>query len=217
MKKRAVEQKRRQSVKGSHSKKASKGRVADLIRNKAVVTVKEVLAEKISRNTLANLAKKGELVRLKPGVYESIYRDISENESLVDVSAQAPKAIITLLSALQFHGLTTQNPNHVWIAFPRGQRVPKITYPPIRHFIFSDKPYVYGAEKHEVQGVTIQVYSIAKTIADCFKYRNKIGLDVALEALKEGLRENKATRDEIWNAAKICRVQNIIRPYMESL
>jgi len=191
--------------------------IAQLLDEKSVVTVKDAVSAKLSRNMLSDMAKKGLLTRMKPGVYEKNHRDVSEYESFVDISAQAPKAVITLLSALQFHELTTENPHHVWVAFIRGQRVPKVEYPPMHHVIFSEKTYHYGIEEHKAQGVIFKVYSVAKTIADCFKYRHKIGLDIAMDALKEGLNSQKTNAIEIWEAAKICRVQNIIRPYMEAL
>ena len=192
-------------------------RVEQLLKGKSVVTVKDAVSAKLSRNLLSDMAKKGLLTRIKPGVYESNHRDVSEYESFVDISVQAPNAVIALLSALQFHDLTKKNPHQIWVAFSRGQRIPKTEYPPMHHVIFSKKTYLYGIEEHKAQGVIFKVYSVAKTIADCFKYRNKIGLDVAIEALKEGLDSRKTTTIEIWEAAKVCRVQNIIRPYMEAI
>ncbi len=195
----------------------SKIRAGQLLNKKAVVTVKDIVSAKMSRNLLANMAKDGQLVCIKPGVYESTQRELSEFESFIDISVQAPKAVITLLSALQFHEITTENPHKIWVAFARSQRVPKIKYPPMRSFLYSEKAYLYGVEHYEAQGVSFKVYSVAKTIADCFKYRNKIGLDVAIDALKEGLKSKKTTNNDIWEAAKVCRVQNIIRPYMEAI
>jgi len=190
--------------------------IEQILENKSVVTVKDLVSAKISRNILADMANKGFLTLIKPGVYESNHRDVSEFESFVDISVQAPNGVVTLLSALQFHGITTENPHRIWVAFLRGQRIPNIEYPPMRHVIYSEKSYRYGIEEHNAQGVTFKVYSVAKTIADCFKYRHKIGLDVAIKALKDGL-NNKTDINEIWVAAKVCRVQNIIRPYMEAI
>lgn len=196
---------------------SAKIRAGHLLNSKGVVTVKDIVSAKMSRNLLAHMARNGQLVRIKPGVYESTQRELSEYESFVDISVQAPKAVITLLSALQFHEITTENPHQIWVAFARGQRVPRIEYPPMRSFLYSNKAYCYGIEQYEAQGVAFKVYSVAKTIADCFKYRNKIGLDVAIGALKEGLSSKKTTINEIWEAAKVCRVQNIIRPYIEAI
>ena len=205
------------SKESTKPKRAINPKIAKLLAEKGVITLKDTQKAKISRNELSNMAKEGYLTKLKGGVYESKKRKVSEHESLIDVCAQAPKAVITLISALQFHELTTQNPHQVWVAFPRGQRVSKIEYPPIRHVIYSESPYYHGIEEHQIQGVLVRVYSVAKTVADCFKYRNKIGLDVAIEALKESLEVKKTTLDELWLAAKICRVQNVMRPYMEML
>jgi len=207
MNKKAVEPVRKQAFK----------LVDKILARKSVVTIKDLESTNVSRNILADMAKEGILTCIKPGVYESNNRNVSEFESFEDISVQAPNAVVTLLSALQFHELTTENPHQVWIAIQRGQRVPKIKYPPTRHVIFSEKTHKFGIEEHMSHGVILKVYSVAKTIADCFKYRHKIGLDVAIEALKDGLKSKKTNINEIWEAAKICRVQNIIRPYMEAI
>lgn len=116
-----------------------------------------------------------------------------------------------------FHDLTTQSPHEIWLAIPNKAHLLKLDYPPLRIVRFSGAALTQGIETHVVDGVSIRVYSVAKTVADCFKYRNKIGLDVALEALRESRREKRATNDELWHYAKICRVANVIRPYMESI
>src|SRR5262249_46839841 len=125
--------------------------------------------------------------------------------------------VVCLLSALQFHGLTTQLPAEVWLALERGTRRPKEEQLPLRVVFFSGPAFSHGVEEHEVEGVPIKVYSPAKTVADCFKYRNKIGLDVALEALRECWRQKRCTMDDLWRSARVCRVANVIRPYLESL
>ena len=123
----------------------------------------------------------------------------------------------TLLSALRFHGLTTQNPFEVWMAVGIKARRPELDWPPVRIVRFSGPALEYGVEEHDIEGITVRVYNAAKTVADCFKYRNKIGLDVAIEALRDCWRKQKATADELWAAAKVCRVTNVMRPYLESL
>ncbi len=125
--------------------------------------------------------------------------------------------MVCLLSALQNHHLTTQAPFEVWLAIAEKARLPKIEYPPLRVVRFSGPSLSFGIEEHEVDGVRVRVYSPAKTVADCFKYRNKIGLDVAIEALRDCLRQRKATRDELWSAAKVCRMSNVMRPYLEAV
>ena len=125
--------------------------------------------------------------------------------------------MICLLSALQFHGLTTQLPLQVWMAMPRGSHVPRIAYPPIKMVQFTGAAYPEGVETHYCDQVAVRVYSVAKTVADCFKHRNKIGLDVALEALKDARAQGKVNIDELCRCAKVCRVTNVMRPYLEAL
>ncbi len=122
-----------------------------------------------------------------------------------------------LLTALQFHKLTTQLPRQIWIAMPRGSHTPRIDYPPIKMVQFTGEAYTAGVEAVERDGVKLRVYSVAKTVADCFKHRNKIGLDAALEALKDARARNKASVDDIWRNAQVCRVAHVIRPYLESI
>ena len=128
-----------------------------------------------------------------------------------------PQAVVCLSSALRFHELTTENPFEVWIALKPGAWSPRIEYPPIRVVRVSGDALTFGAEEHRVEGTKIKVYSPAKTVADCFKFRSKIGTELAIQALRECFREKKATMDELWEAAKVCRVSNVMRPYMESL
>jgi len=128
-----------------------------------------------------------------------------------------PSGIICLLSALRFHGLTTQSPYEIWMAIGHKARSPKKPGIPIRITRYSGKSLTSGVEQHKIEGVSIRVYNPAKTVADCFKFRNKIGLDVALEALRDCYRSRKCTMDELWKYAKICRVANIMKPYLESL
>jgi predicted transcriptional regulator of viral defense system len=132
------------------------------------------------------------------------------------VAARAPQAVFCLLTALQFHGLTTQLPRQVWIALPQGSHTPKMDYPPVKLTQYSGDAFKQGIETHRIDQVEIRVYSAAKTVADCFKHRNKIGLDVALEALKDARSQKKASADDLWRYAKICRVANVMRPYLEA-
>lgn len=124
---------------------------------------------------------------------------------------------VCLLTALQFHELTTQLPRQVWIAMPRGSHPPRVDYPPLKMVQFTGDAYPAGVEEVERDGVRLRVYSVTKTVADCFKHRNKIGLDVALEALKDARAHSNASVDDIWRFAKICRVANVMRPYLESV
>jgi predicted transcriptional regulator of viral defense system len=133
------------------------------------------------------------------------------------VAKRVPGAVICLLSALAFHEITTQSPPAIWIALRKGARRPALTSPSLRIVRLSGPSLTEGTENHQVEGVPIRIYSAGKTVADCFKFRNKIGLDVAIEALKDCLRQKKANVNEIYRYAKICRVSNVIRPYLEAL
>lgn len=153
------------------------------------------------------------------GVGSSLLADHppSENRTLVEVCRKVPQAIVCLSSALRFHELTTESPFAVWIVLKPGAWSPRMEYPPVRVVRFSGAALTFGMVEHYVEGTEIKVYSPAKTIADCFKFRSKIGTELALQALRECFREKKATMDELWEAAKVCRVANVMRPYMESL
>ena len=141
----------------------------------------------------------------------------SEFESLATVATKVPQAVLCLLTALQFHELTTQLPRQIWIAMPRGSHAPRIDYPPIKMVQMTGDVYSEGIEMVECDGVTLRIYGIAKTVADCFKHRNKIGLDVALEALKDVRTKHKVSVDDLWHYAKVCRVVNVMRPYLEAV
>ena len=144
-------------------------------------------------------------------------REVSAHGSLAEVARRVPKGVVCLLSALRFHGLTTQAPFEVWLAIENKSLAPKLDFPPLRIVRFSGAALTEGVEEQVVDGVTIRITGVAKTVADCFKYRNKIGLDVALEALREAWHEKRMTSDDIWRYAKICRVANVMRPYLDSL
>lgn len=157
------------------------------------------------------------MIRLSRGLYALPDQPTSEHSSLAEVSAKYPNVLVCLLSALQFHGLTTQSPFEVWVAIPNKARAPKSDYPPLRVVRFSGFALTQGVEEHLVDGIPVRVTSVAKTVGDCFKYRNKIGLDVALEALREARSAKLLKMDELWHYARICRVANVMRPYLETL
>jgi predicted transcriptional regulator of viral defense system len=171
----------------------------------------------VPRNYLGRLESRGVLQKIDRGLYEVVGLPASEYMSLVEISHKVPKSVICLLSALRFHEIGTQMPSEVWIAIDVKARSPKTEHPRIRVVRFSGEALRFGVQEHEVQGGRIRVYSPAKTVADCFKFRNKIGMAVALEALRECRRQKKATVDELWRAAKVCRVANVMRPYMETV
>jgi predicted transcriptional regulator of viral defense system len=181
------------------------------------VTAREIAAAGIHRQALTRLVEAGELERVVRGVYRLPERPFTEHDGLVLASAAVPQGTICLLSALQFHGIGTQLPADVWIAIDRRAHRPALTYPPLRVVRFTGPALTEGVESHRIEGQTVLVYSIAKTIADCFKYRNKIGIDVALEALREAWRARRFTMDALDRYARICRVQRVMQPYLEGL
>ncbi len=171
----------------------------------------------VPRNYLGRLVRAGKLERVGRGLYSSADHPPSENRTLLEVCRKVPQAVVCLSSALRFHELTTENPFEVWITLKPGAWSPRIEYPPIRVVRVSGDALTFGVEEHLVEGTEIKVYSPAKTVADCFKFRSKIGTELAIQALRECFREKKATMDELSEAAKVCRVANVMRPYMESL
>ena len=175
------------------------------------------LALGIHPRTLYALRDSGQLLEVARGLYRLAGAPTLSTPDLVRVATLVPKAVICLISALAFHEIGTQLPRAVYVALPRTARHPRLSPPPVRVFRFSGPPLAEGVEFHKVDGVEIRVYSVAKTIADCFKYRHKIGLDVALEALRDSRRPRRATMDDLWRYATVCRVKNVMRPYLESL
>lgn len=171
----------------------------------------------IPRVYLTRLTGSGRLTRLARGLYALPEKNFGERQALIEVARRSPKAVVCLLSALRFHDLTTQAPFEVWVAIPNKARAPKLGYPVLRIVRYSGPALTEGVEAHTMDGVTIRVYGIAKTVADCFKHRNKIGLDVALEALREAWRAKRVKMDDLWRYARICRVANVVRPYLETL
>ena len=192
-------------------------RLLDLTRSRGLVRPRDLEPLAISRVALTRAVRRGQLERIGRGLYGLPGREVSANGSLAEVARRVPKGVICLLSALRFHDLTTQAPFEVWLAIENKAVAPKLDYPPLRIVRFSGAAFTEGVEQHVVDAVTIRVTSVAKTVADCFKYRNKIGLDVALEALREAWQAKRMSSDEIWRFAKVCRVANVMRPYLESI
>lgn len=189
----------------------------ELARLQGILRPKDLQEAGIPRIALTRMATQGLLEKIGRGLYQVPNAPLSEHESLFQVAMRVPQAVFCLLTALQIHELTSQIPREIWIAMPRGSHQPRLDYPPLRMTQFSGDAYSEGIDVIQYDRVNIRVYSIAKTLADCFKHRNKIGLDVALEALKEAHAQNKLVMDEIWHHAKIARVTNVIRPYLESI
>jgi len=191
-------------------------RILSLAARQPLVRPRDVEALGIAREFLLRLYRQGILVRPARGVYALADSSVTEHHSLAVAAKLVPRGVVCLLSALRFHGLTTQDPHEIWMAIDFKARKPSIESPALRIVRFSGRALMEGIETHVVEGVRVQVYSAAKTVADCFKYRNKIGIDVAIEALRDALRKRKASIDEIHRFAKVCRVGNVMRPYLES-
>jgi predicted transcriptional regulator of viral defense system len=191
--------------------------VLELVRRRGVLRPRDLSAHSIPREYLVRLLAQGLLQRPARGLYVLADAEAGEHQSLIEASKRVPHAVVCLLSALRFHGLTTQAPFEVWLAIAENARRPKVDYPPLRVVRFSRAALNTGVEEHVLQGVTVRVTDPARTVVDCFKYRNKIGLDVALEALRDCRRQKKATMDELYRAAQARRMANVMRPYLESL
>ena len=172
----------------------------------------------IHNRTLYHMHDKGYVEKIDRGIYKLVEGEISLSHlGLVIVAKKVPQAKVCLISALDFHDMTTAIPHQVHIAIPRTSRDPVLKHPPIKTYRFSGLSLNHGVEKHKLDGNIVSIYNPAKTIADCFKFRNKIGLDIAIEALKNGIRERKASYNEILEYAEICRVRTVIKPYLEAI
>jgi predicted transcriptional regulator of viral defense system len=191
--------------------------VARMVRRSGVFRSRDLDGGGIPRQYLRQAKERGLVKQVGRGLYVARDTPATEHHSLAEATKRVPNGIICLLSALRFHGLTTQSPHEVWMAISRKARRPRENHPPLRIVRFSGAALEYGVLAKKVEGVPIRVYSPAKTVADCFKYRNKIGLDVALEALRDCYRQRKATMDELYEAAKVCRVARVMQPYLESV
>jgi len=192
-------------------------RIISLTKKAGIIRSRDLDEYGIPREYLRRLCDRGVLERQARGIYTLRGAEITEHHSLVQACKRTPKGVICLLSALRFHGLTTQSPFEIWMAIDRKARLPKVEGVPLHVVRFSGRALTEGIERHRIEGVDVSVYCPAKTVADCFKYRNKIGLDVALEALRECRRERRCTMDDLWRFAKVCRVANVMRPYLEAM
>jgi predicted transcriptional regulator of viral defense system len=195
----------------------NRNRTLKLARRSSGVSPRDLADVGIHRQVLTRLVTEGRIERVARGVYRLAEQPITENHGLAIVAAAVPQGVICLLSALQYHGLGTQLPSEVWMALDRRAWRPRLHYPPLRIVRYSGPALTRGVETHVIEGREVRMYSVPKTIADCFKYRNKIGLDVALEALREAWRGKRFTMEELDHYAAICRVQRVMRPYLEAL
>ena len=195
----------------------SENAILKMAHETGVVRAREIRKAGLHPEYLRKLCKSGKLIRTGRGLYVLADGDFTEHHSLTEASKRVPHGIICLLSALSYHEIGTQHPHQIWMAIDRAMRKPKVDYPPIWIFRFSGPSLKEGIEEKKIEGVSVRVYNPAKTVADCFKYRNKVGIDVAIEALKDCWRSQRCTIDELVHYARICRVRNIMQPYMEAI
>jgi predicted transcriptional regulator of viral defense system len=192
-------------------------KVLDLVSKGGILRPRDLRTKRLPKDYLWRLHKQGKLEKVGRGMYAIPGAALTEHQTVVQAALRVPHGVVCLLSALRFHDLTTQSPFEIWMAIDVKARAPKEKIIPLRIVRFSGKALTAGVETHSIEVITVRVYNPAKTVADCFKYRNKIGLDVAIEALRDCWRKKLATSDQIWHYAKVCRVSRVIRPYLESL
>ena len=180
-----------------------------------LVRSRDLTRQKIPRATLMRLVRAGRLKQIARGVYALPDKPLSTQHALAEVAARSSRGVLCLLTALHFHNITRRPPNATWLAIPNKARAPKDDHPPLRVVRFSGPSLTEGVESYVIDGVTIRVYSVAKTVADCFKFRQKVGLDVAVEALRKCFRNGRASREELWHYAQVCRVTEVMHPYLE--
>lgn len=186
-------------------------------RHAGLLRTSQALAAGIHPRTLYALRDRGEIEALGRGLYRLTDMPMLGQPDLVVVATKIPAGVLCLISALSFHEITTQVPHEVEVALPKGAERPRLGHPPVRPVWLSGKAYSEGIETHTLDGVAVRVYSISKTLADCFKFRNRIGLEVCLEALKLARQRRKLDVEELMNFARICRVEKVIRPYVEAI
>ena len=191
--------------------------VAVFKKNGGILRTAQALREGIHPGTLYAMRDSGALEKVSRGVYRLADSPPLVNPDLVTVAARVPGGVICLISALAFHELTTQIPHEVHLALPRGAEEPRLDHPPIKTYRFTGEAFTEGVEVHELDGVGVRIYSPEKTLADCFKFRNQVGLDTVVEAVRFYRERRRIKVDELMRYAGICRVKNIIRPYLEAI
>ena len=192
-------------------------RALNLLRARGMLRLKDFVAKDIEPETLARLLRDKQVIRPARGLYQLPDASIDAAHTLVEAAVLVPKGVVCLISALQFHTLTLQMPSRVWMGIGRTGWKPTISYPPIRFVRFSEWAMIDGVERYSIQSRKIPITDPARTIVDCFRYRNKIGIDIAMEGLREGIRSRKCTPDQLWHYAKKARVWTVMRPYVEAV
>jgi predicted transcriptional regulator of viral defense system len=198
-------------------RRTGKDRALELIEKLELARPRELEAHGISRAQLSRLLNEGLLFRQSRGIYFTARHAPTTEHTLAHVAKRVPRGVFCLLTALRFHGLTTQSAPEVWIALPEKARRPRLDYPRLRVARFSGAALTEGIENYLVEGVAVRVYSPAKTVADCFKYRNKVGVDVAVEALRDFSRKHRGGATELARFARICRVSRVMQPYLDAI
>lgn len=188
-----------------------------MIRRLGVVRAADIEQRSIPRWRLYQLVRKGKVERQSRGIYAASDHPHTAEHALAQVAKRVPNGVICLLTALRFHELTTQLPPEVWLAIPEKARKPRTDYPRLRVTRFSGLSLTEGIEAHRIEGVEVRIYSAAKTVADCFKYRNKVGIDVAVEALRDFSRRRRGGATELARFARICRVARVMQPYLDAI
>ena len=191
--------------------------IESAFKTSSILRTRDLEAHGIWRANLRDYVEQGVLTRVGRGLYTLVGVEAGENHSLAEVGKRVPQGTVCLLSALRFHELTTQQPHETWLALDGRARSPKTDSLALRIVRFTGSALSEGREEHVIEGVPVKIYNPAKTVADCFKFRNKIGLDVALEALRETWRARRCGMSELMRYARVCRVANVMRPYLESL
>ncbi len=198
-------------------KQTQETQILILAKRLGILQIRDLRERGIHPEHLRRLCAKNLLKKSGRGRYILADADLTENHDLALAAKWVPHGIICLLSALRYHEIGTQLPHEVWMALEQRVAKPRIDVPPLHVVRYSGKAFTEGVEKHVIEGVCVKIYSPAKTVADCFKYRNKIGIDVAMEALRECWRAKKCSSNDLWRYAKVCRVANVMRPYMEAI
>jgi predicted transcriptional regulator of viral defense system len=201
----------------SDEPRPQRDRLASFLRAQGISRLAEIRRAGITAATVSRLEREGVVTKLGRGLYQLADASPEGNHSLAEAAKRVPKGVICLVSALAFHGITDQMPRRVWIAIGPKDWKPQIEYPPLRIVRFADKFLRDGVETHEIEGVSVPIFGAAKTIADIFRHRHSIGIDVAVQALKEALRQRKATPSEISACAMRNGAWNTLRPYLEAL
>ena len=213
----AIFSENRGNVTDMTSATAQRLRALDLLKARGMLRLKEFVTEGIGPETLARLVREEAVVRPARGLYQLPDAQVEVAHALAEAAVLVPKGVVCLTSALQYHELTLQMPSAVWMAIDRAAWRPKINYPPIRFVRFTGSALTEGVERHRIESVDVPITDPSRTIVDCFRYRTKVGLDVAMEGLREGLRGRRCKPDQLWRYARQVRVWSIMRPYVEAM